>query len=112
MSSMRYTICFGLCMRKNESLHVVIHMTTENKIEWGNLEYDVRMVFSETTGLICMARKCQKAKYRKNEHLIELVRGHTLYNPRVPEHKDAHLTLNTCCCGRQIWWKVQNTRPM
>ena len=50
MSSMRYTICFGLCMRKNESLHVAIHMTTENKIEWGNLEYDVRMVFSETTG--------------------------------------------------------------
>ena len=112
MSSMRYTICFGLCMRKNESLHVAIHMTTENKIEWGNLEYDVRMVFSETTGLICMARKCQKAKYRKNEHLIELVRGHTLYNPRVPEHKDTHLTLNTCCCGRQIWWKVQNTRPI
>ena len=63
MSGMRYTICFGLRMRKNESLHVAIHTTTENKIGWGNLEYDVRMVFSETTGLICMARKYQKAKY-------------------------------------------------
>ena len=57
---MRYTICLGLCMRKNESLHVAIHTTTENKIGWGNLEYDVRMVFSETTGVICMAKKCQK----------------------------------------------------
>ena len=30
-SGMWYTICFGLRMRKNESLH----MTTENKIGWG-----------------------------------------------------------------------------
>ena len=55
------------------------------------------MVFSETADLICLARKCQKANYqrKKYEHLIKLVRGHTLYNPRVPEHKDAQLTLNT-----------------
>ena len=80
---MLYTICFGLRMRKNESLHVAIHTITENKIGWENPEYDVRMVFFESTGPICMARfvrKCQKAKYqRKNEHLIELVQGHTLY---------------------------------
>ena len=44
-----------------------IHTTTENKIGWGNLEYDVRMVFSETTGLICMTRKCQKAKYQRKK---------------------------------------------
>ena len=109
---MRYTICFGLRMRKNESLHT----TTENKIGWENPEYDVRMVFSESTGMICMARKCQKAKYqRKNEHLIELVRDHTLlYNLRVSDHKDAQLTFNTCrnTCCRQIWWQVQNTCPM
>ena len=56
------------------------------------------MVFYESTGVICMARKCQKAKYqrKKNEHLIELVPDHTLlYNPRVSEHKDAQLTFNT-----------------
>ena len=32
-----------------------------------------------------------KVSKEKNEHLIELV----LYNPRVPEHKDAQLTFNT-----------------
>ena len=37
---------------------------TENKIGWENPEYDVRMVFSETTGVICTARKCRKAKYQ------------------------------------------------
>ena len=66
---MRYAVygLFGLRMHKNESLHVAIHTTTENKIGWGNPENDVRMVFSEITGVICMARKCQKAKYqRKN----------------------------------------------
>ena len=69
---MRYTICFGLRMRKNESLHVAIHTTTENKIGWGNLEYDVRMVFSETTGLICMARKMPKSKVSKEKTNILL----------------------------------------
>ena len=65
MSGMRYTICFGLCVRKNESLHVAIHPTTENKIGWGNPEYDVRMVYSETTGMICTkSKKCRKAKYQ------------------------------------------------
>ena len=49
MSGMRYTICFGLRMRKNESLHVAIHTITENKIGWENPEYDVRMVFFEST---------------------------------------------------------------
>ena len=49
-----------------ELLHVAIHMTTENKIGWGNPEYDVRMVFSETTtGVMCMARKCQRAKQQR-----------------------------------------------
>ena len=67
MSGMRYTICFGLRMRKNESLHVAIHPTTENKIGWEKLEYDVRMVFSETIGVICMARTCRKAKYHRKK---------------------------------------------
>ena len=67
MSGMRYMICFGLRMRINESLHVAIQTTIENKIGWENLEYDIRMVFSETTGLICMARKCQKAKYQRKK---------------------------------------------
>ena len=67
MSGMRYTICFGLRIRKNELLHVAIHTTTENKIGRGNLEIDVRMVFSETTGLICMARKCKKAEYQRKK---------------------------------------------
>ena len=67
MSGMRYTICFGLRMRKNESLHVAIHTTTEHKIGWGNLEYDVRMVFYESTGVICMARKWQKEKYQRKK---------------------------------------------
>ena len=56
------------------------------------------MIFSESTGVICMVRKCRKAKYhrKKTEHLIELVRDYTLlYNPRVPEHNDAQLTFNT-----------------
>ena len=44
------------------SLHVAIHTTNENKIGWGNPEFDVRMVFSESTGVICMVRKYQKAK--------------------------------------------------
>ena len=61
---MRYTICFWLRMRKNESLHVAIHTTTENKIGWGNREsdgeYDVKMVFSETIGLICMEGNAKK----------------------------------------------------
>ena len=33
-----YTISFGLLTCKNESLHVAIHTTTDNKIGWGNLE--------------------------------------------------------------------------
>ena len=57
---MQYTICFGQRMRKNESLHVAIHMTTETKIGWENPEYDVRMVFSETIGLICMGGNAKK----------------------------------------------------
>ena len=37
----------------------------------------------------------RKVSKEKNEHLIQLVRDHTLlYNPRVPEHKDAQITLN------------------
>ena len=64
--------CFGLRMRKNESLHVAIHTTPEHKIGCGNLEYDVRMVFSESTGVICMARKCQKAKYQSKKTNISL----------------------------------------
>ena len=37
-----------------------------------------------------------KVSKEKTEHLIELVRDHPLlYNPRVPEHKDAQLTFNT-----------------
>ena len=58
---------YALRMRKNESLHVAIHTTTEHKIGWGNLEYDVRMVFCESTGVICMARNCQKAKYQRKK---------------------------------------------
>ena len=57
---MRYTICFGRRMRKNESLHIANHMTTENKIGWGNQEYDVKMVFCETIGLICMGGNAKK----------------------------------------------------
>ena len=81
MSGMRYTICFWLRMHKNESLHVVIHTTTENKIGWGNREYDVKMVFSETIGLICMGGNAKKQSI-KGKKTNELVRGHTLYNPR------------------------------
>ena len=44
-------------------------MTTEHKIGWGNLEYDTRMGFSETTGGIRMSRKCQKAKYQKKANV-------------------------------------------
>ena len=55
MSGMRYTICFGLpIFCKNESLHVAIDTTTEYKMGWGNGDYDVKMVFSEIIGLICM----------------------------------------------------------
>ena len=37
-----------------------------------------------------------KVSKKKTEHLIELVRDHTLlYNPRVSEHKDGQLTFNT-----------------
>ena len=67
MSGMRYTICLGLRMHKNESLHVAIHPTTENKIGWENPEYDVRMVFTETIGVICTARKCLKAMYQRKK---------------------------------------------
>ena len=77
---MRYTICFWLGMRKNVSLHVAIHTTTENKIGWGNREYDVKMVFSETIGLICMGGNAKKQSIKGKTN--ELVRGHTLYNPR------------------------------
>ena len=67
---MRYTISLGLRMRKNESLHVAIHTTTENKIGWGNPEYDIRLVFSETTGVICMelsGEELSKAKYQRKK---------------------------------------------
>ena len=60
MSGMRYTICFWLRMRKNESLHVAIHTTSENKIGWGYREYDVKMVFSENIDLICMGGNAKK----------------------------------------------------
>ena len=67
-----YDLFWAAYMRKNESLHEAIHTTTENKIGWGNPEYDVRMVFSESTGVICMARKCQKAKYQRKKPNISL----------------------------------------
>ena len=43
------------------------HPTTENKIGWGNPEYDVRIAFSEVTGVICTARKCRKSKYQRKK---------------------------------------------
>ena len=47
--SIRFVL--GCECNKMNLLHVAIHSTTENKIGWGNLEYDVRMVF------------CRKARY-------------------------------------------------
>ena len=86
-------------------------MTTENKIGWGNPEYDVRMAFSKWYWRDLYGQEMAKSKVskEKNEYLIELVQDHTLlYNPRVPEHKDAQLYMphayyilllfeNLCC---------------
>ena len=63
--SIRFVL--GCECNKMNLLHVAIHSTTENKIGWGNLEYDVRMVFSETTGVIC-----RKARYPQKKTNISL----------------------------------------
>ena len=64
-------ICFWLHMRKNESLHVAIHTTTENKIAWGNREYDVKMVFSETIlKLICMGGNAKKQSIKGKQEIV------------------------------------------
>ena len=68
MSGMRYTICFGLRMRKNELLHT----TTENKIGWENLEYDIRMVFSETSWPDLYDEEMPKSKVSKEKMNISL----------------------------------------
>ena len=88
--------CEWLRMRQTESLHVAIHAAKGCEIGWRKMGdpwiWRQRWVFpfTETT----MPKS--KISTEKTERLIELVREHPhLYNPRLPEHRDAQFIYNT-----------------